>query len=76
MHGSVSRHASASHSARAYQPGVQQVWGTRAEEPVRAYPVCPQCGLILDRDENAAITMLRAGQARQARTWPVGASVA
>jgi putative transposase len=38
--------------------------------------VCPRCGLVLDRDENAAQTMLRAGQARQARPWPVGASVA
>jgi hypothetical protein len=31
--------------------------------------------LALDRDENAAQNMLRAGQARQAVTWPVGASV-
>jgi putative transposase len=38
--------------------------------------VCPRCGLVLDRDENAALNMLRAGQARQAPTWPVGASVA
>jgi putative transposase len=38
--------------------------------------VCPRCGLVLDRDENAAQTMLWAGQARQAPTWPVGASVA
>jgi putative transposase len=38
-------------------------------------PVCPSCGLELDRDENAALTSRRAGQARQARTWPVGASV-
>jgi putative transposase len=37
--------------------------------------VCPRCGLVLDRDENAALNMLRAGQARQARTRPVGASV-
>jgi putative transposase len=27
--------------------------------------VCPRCGLVLDRDENAARTILRAGQARQ-----------
>ena len=38
--------------------------------------VCPRCGLVLDRDENAAVTMLRAGQARQALTQPVGTFVA
>jgi hypothetical protein len=46
--------------------------------------ICTNCGLILDRDENAALNILvagragkhRAGQARQARTWPAGASVA
>jgi putative transposase len=27
-------------------------------------PICPCCGLVLDRDVNAALTMLRAGQAR------------
>jgi putative transposase len=27
--------------------------------------VCPSCGLILDRDENAAINIQRAGQALQ-----------
>jgi putative transposase len=32
--------------------------------------ICPHCGLILDRDENAAHNILRAGQARQAPTWP------
>jgi putative transposase len=45
--------------------------------------VCLRCGLVLDRDENAALNILRlgqelsrAGQARQAPTWPVAASVA
>jgi putative transposase len=27
--------------------------------------VCPCCRLVLDRDENAALHILRAGQARQ-----------
>jgi putative transposase len=42
---------------------------------VRTY-ICPSCGPVLDRDENGALNVRRAGQARQARTWPVGASVA
>jgi putative transposase len=37
---------------------------------------CPRYGLVLDRDANAARNMLRAGQARQAVTQPVGADVA
>jgi transposase len=31
---------------------------------------------MLDRDLNAALNIRRAGQSRQARTWPVAASVA
>jgi len=38
--------------------------------------VCPRCGLVLDCDKNAAVNILRAGRAHQARTWPVAASVA
>jgi transposase len=38
--------------------------------------VCLSCGLVRDRDENAALHILRAGQAPQARTWPGAASVA
>jgi putative transposase len=33
---------------------------------------CPRCGLILDRDENAAVTILARGsaQARELGRWP------
>jgi putative transposase len=38
--------------------------------------ICPCCGLVMGRDENAARNICRAGQARQARTGPGAASVA
>jgi putative transposase len=38
--------------------------------------VCPCCGLVLDRDENAALNIRRAEQARQAPTWVDTPSVA
>ena len=38
--------------------------------------VCTNCGVIVDRDENAALNMRRAGQAPQARTQRVAAYVA
>ena len=38
--------------------------------------VCPCCGLVLDRDLNAALTIHRAGQARQAPAWVDTPSVA
>ena len=37
---------------------------------------CPECGLILDRDLNAAINIKRVGQTRQALTKPVAVCVA
>jgi putative transposase len=46
------------------------------QTPVGPHPVRPFCGVVLERDLNAAQNMLWAGQARQAPTWPVGPSVA
>jgi putative transposase len=37
---------------------------------------CPACGLVIDRDTNAARNVLRLGLSRQASTWPTGACVA
>ena len=48
--------------------------GERVRKSLSVRPhVCPRCGLVLDRDENAAVNIRRAGRARQARTQPVGA---
>jgi putative transposase len=54
--------------------------GSRCGERVRyslsvRTHVCPSCGLVLDHDESAALNILRAGQARQARTQRITAYV-
>jgi putative transposase len=36
---------------------------------------CVSCGLVIDRDTNAARNILRLGLSRQASTWPTGACV-
>jgi putative transposase len=38
--------------------------------------ICANCGLVMDRDENAALNILRAGQTLQALTQRVAADVA
>lgn len=37
---------------------------------------CHACGLVIDRDSNAARNILRLGLSHQASTWPTGACVA
>ena len=37
---------------------------------------CPICGLVMDRDTNAARNIVRLGLSRQASPWPTGACVA
>ena len=48
---------------------VKKNWSVRVH-------VCPDCGLTLDRDVNAARNILRLGHSCWARTYPIGESVA
>jgi putative transposase len=55
-----------SRTSQACSGGGVAVLKTLAERTHR----CPDCGLILDRDINAARNLLRLGLSRQASTWP------
>jgi hypothetical protein len=51
-----------------HQPGVQWVWGARVQTRLSVRtPLYAACGLVVDRDENAAIKRQRAGQALRGR---------
>jgi hypothetical protein len=69
LHGSMRRYASGSGQSSLYLAGLFRLWGAYSEKSVRAYPrlsvrtyVWTNCGLILDRDENAARKVLWRGQ--------------